>query len=110
MEVSTVTLYALITLIISGVLSWIREWRKHKTWSQNGEDLKEIKDDVKITNDKIDCLDRKVGEAKVKIGEVVTAVSAQKTQCATTTKRFDKAIGDQNQQIIGLARNSGRKR
>ncbi len=110
MEVSTATLYALITLVISGVLSWIREWRKHRTWSKNGEDLKEIKADVKDTNDKIDCVDKKVGEAKVIIGEVKTAVDGQKTQCSTTTKRFDKAIGDQYQHIIDLAKNTGDKR
>lgn len=109
MEVSTTTLYALITLIVSGVLSWIREWQKHRTWSKNGNDLKEIKDDVKTTNDKIDCLDKKMGETRVRIGEIKTAVNSQKLQCAATTTRFDKAIGDQNQQIIGLAKNSGRK-
>jgi peptidoglycan hydrolase CwlO-like protein len=110
MELGSITNYALITLIISGVLQWIREWKKHSTWSKNGDDLKEIKADVKTTHDKIDCLDKKVGEAKVKIVEVKTVVNEQKAQCGRTVKRFDKTIGDQNQQIIDLARNSGGRR
>lgn len=96
-----------IFVLANVLLFWVREWYKHKTWSKNGNHLKEIKNDVKSTNDKVDCIDKKVGETKIKIGEIKTAVSAQKTQCATTIKRFDKAIGDQNQHIIDLA---GRKR
>jgi len=110
MEVGNITLYGLIALIISGVLSWIREWRKHGTWKKNGNDLTEIKSDVKETHKKIDCVDKKVGETKVKIAEVKTAVNAQKTQCSSTVKRFDKAISDQGKQILDLARNQGGKR
>lgn len=110
MEVGTLTLYALITLIISGVLSWIREWKKYRTWSKNGEALEEIKTDVKDTNDKIDAVDQKVGETNVKIAGIKTAVNAQKTQCTATITRFDKAIGDQNKELIALAKEQGRKR
>lgn len=109
MEAGSITLYALIALIISGVLSWIREWQKHKTWSKNGDDLKEIKKDVKDSHTKIDAVDDKVGKTNIKIAEVKTAVNAQKTQCASTVKRFDKAISDQGKQILDLARNSGGK-
>jgi len=85
------------------IVFWIREWRKHKTWDSNGKDLKEIKEDVKSNNVKIEGVDDKVGEITVKIAEVKTAVHAQKSQCTATIKRFDKAIGDQNQSIIDLA-------
>ena len=105
MEPQTGTAIAGAIFVLANVLLfWIREWYKHKTWSKNGNDLKEIKTDVKDTNDKVACVDKKVGEAKVKIGEVKTAVDSQKSQCSSTIKRFDKAIGDQYQHIIDLAR------
>ena len=100
MEVGTTTLFALAVLIINGGIQWIRELRKG---NGNGKDLKEIKD-------KIDCVDKKVGETKLKMVEVKTAVGAQKTQCAATVKRFDRVISDQNKELISLAKESGRKR
>ncbi len=99
MEVGTTTLFALAVLIINGGIQWIRELRKG---NGNGKDLKEIKD-------KIDCVDKKVGETKLKMAEVKTAVGAQKTQCAATVKRFDKTIADQNKELIALAKNGGRR-
>jgi len=106
MQIGNTTLYALILLVINGVLLWIREWRKHRTWAKNGNDLKEIKGQVKAVGDKVDCIDRKVGETKVSMAEVKTAVNDQKEQCTKTVNRFDKAISDQGKEIIQLA---GRK-
>ncbi len=100
MEVGNTTLFALTVLIINGGIQWIRELRKG---NGNGKDLKEIKD-------KLDCVDKKVGETKLKMVEVKTAVGAQKTQCAATVKRFDKTIADQNKELIALAKNGGRRR
>lgn len=94
-------------IIANVLLFWIREWRKHQTWKTNGNDLKEIKEDVKLNNDKMEGIDEKVDDTMVKIAEIKTAVNAQKSQCKQTVNRFDKAISDQNQQIINL---SGRKR
>lgn len=87
-------------VVANTAVFWIREWRKHHTWNKNGIVLMEITNSIKR-------VDEKVGETKVKIAEVKIAVDAQKTQCATTVKRFDKAISDQGQTIIDLA---GRKR
>lgn len=103
MEIGNPTLFALVLLIINGGALWIREWRKHRTWAKNGDDLKEIKGQVKTIDEKVDCIDKKVGETKV-------AVDDQKTQCAATVTRFDKAISDQNRTMISLAKNTGRKR
>jgi len=103
-ELGTVTIYGLIALIINGVALWIREWRKHRTWSKNGDDLKEIKDDVKTMNGKVDTVDGKVGAATVKIAEVKTALEGQAKHCKQTVTRFDKAIGDQNKELISLAK------
>jgi peptidoglycan hydrolase CwlO-like protein len=110
MEVGNITLYALITLIISGVLSWIREWRKHRTWSKNGDDLKEIKEDVKMVNGKVEGIDEKVGQTNLKLAEVKTVVTTQAKHCKQTVGRFDKTIADQNKELISLAKNSGGRR
>lgn len=101
------TIAGAIFVLANVLLFWIREWLKQKVLNKNGNDLKEIKGDVKSTNDKVDCIDEKVGETNIAIAKIKTAVNAQKTQCASTIKRFDKAIGDQNQTIIDLA---GRRR
>ena len=93
-----------IVILANIIIFWVREWIKHKTWSKNGKDLKEIKVDVKDTNDKVDGIESTVGETQIKIAEVKTAIDAQKSQCSSTIKRFDKAIGDQYQHIIDLAR------
>lgn len=90
-------------VVANTAVFWIREWRKHHTWNKNGIVLIEITNSIKR-------VDEKVGETKVKIAEVKTAVDAQKTQCAATVKRFDNAISGQGQQIIDLAKNSRRKR
>ncbi len=104
------TLAGAIFVLANVLLFWVREWLKHKSWSKNDKDLKEIKIDVKSTNDKVDCIDKKVGETNVKIAEVKTAVNTQARHCKQTVERFDKTIGDQNKELISLAKNSGRKR
>ena len=92
MEANPMTI-GIILLIINGGVQWIRELRKPQPWKKNGFALKEIKQ-------KLDCVDKKVGETKV-------AVDAQKEQCVNTVTRFDKTISDQNRELIKLA---GRKR
>jgi len=101
---------AVIFIVLNTAGFWIREWLKHRTWNKNGNTLKEIKTDIKQTHTKIDCVDSKVGETNVELAKISTAVNSQKTQCATTVKRFDKAISDQNLIVVGLAKNSGKKR
>lgn len=100
MEVGNTTLYALVLLIINGGALWIRELRKGKITNGNGKALEEIKE-------KIDCMDKNVGETKGKIIEVKTVVNEQKTQCKRTVDRFDKAITNQGNRLLDLA---GRKR
>ncbi len=92
-----------LVVIANVLLFWVREWKKHQTWKTNGKDLKEIKEDVKSNNTKIEGVDDKVGQVTVKIAEVKTAVSSQTKHCKQTVQRFDKTIGDQNQAIIDLA-------
>lgn len=86
------------------LLFWIREWRKHRTWSANGSDLKEIKEDVKDTNEKIDGIEGTVGETKIKVAEIKVAVSTQAKHCKNTVERFDKAITNQGNQLIDIAK------
>ena len=98
-----------IFVLANVLLFWIREWYKHKTWSKNGSDLKEIKDDVKLTNGKVNCIDKKMGQTNIKIAEVKTVVDAQGKQCRNTVNRFDRVISEHNKTIINLARNTGGK-
>lgn len=93
-----------LVVVANVLIFWIREWKKHQTWKTNGNDLKEIKEDVKLTNSKVDCIDEVVGETKIKIAEIKTAVNAQKSTCKATVLRFDKAISDQGKVIIDLAK------
>jgi len=105
------TIKAIVAIIAFAVVNtaafWIREWLKHRTWNKNGKALKEIKADIKSTHDKVDCVDKKVGETKVEVAEINVAVKEQKTQCATTVRRFDEAIRDQGHQIVDLAGKKG---
>lgn len=106
--VSTRTILIAVAFIVLNTAGfWVREWLKHRTWNKNGKVLEEIKADIKSTHKKVDCVDTKVGETKIEIAKVKTAVNSQKTQCAATVKRFDDTISKQNQQIISLA---GRKK
>jgi len=98
-----------IFVLANVLLFWVREWTKHKTWNKNGKHLREIKAEVKDTNEKINCVDKKVGETNIKMAEVKTIVDAQGKHCRNTVNRFDKAISEHNKTIINLARNTGRK-
>jgi len=79
---------------------WFHEYRKHRAWRTNGTDLKEIKSQIRTVDEKVDCIDKAVGETKAVVNE-------QKAQCKQTVNRFDKTIADQGKEIIKLA---GRKR
>ena len=110
MEVGNTTLFELTVLIINGGIQWIRELKKGKIKNGNGKHLEEIKETIDKFDGKLTIIDGKVGETNIQIGTIKTVVNSQKTQCAATIKRFDKAIGDQNDHLINLAKESGRKR
>lgn len=110
MEVGNTTLYALVILIINGGALWIREFRRGKNESGNGKQLEEIKETIGLCDGKLTAIDEKVGETNIQVAKVKTAVNAQKRQCETTVNRFDKAISDQNKELISLAKNGGRRR
>ena len=88
------------------LLFWVREWRKHRTWSKNGKYLTEIKASVETVNGKVEVVDEKVDQTKIQVAEIKTTVNQQMTQCKSTVRRFDETIGKQNQTLIDLA---GRK-
>ncbi len=110
MEVGNTTLYALVLLIINGGALWIREVRKGKITNGNGKHLEEIKETIDKFDGKLTTIDGKVGETNIQIGKIKTVVNSQKTQCAATVKRFDQTIGDQNKELISLAKEQGRRR
>lgn len=109
-EFGTIANFGLIALIINGVLIWIRELKKGKISNGNGKHLEEIKETMSLCEGKLTAIDGKVGETNIQVAKINTAVNSQKSQCSATIKRFDKAIGDQNRELISLAKDSGRKR
>ena len=86
---------AFIVINVGGF--WFREWKKHRTWRTNGNDLKEIKS-------KLTCVDKKVGETNVAVAEIRVAVDAQKDQCTKTVLRFDEAIREQQKELLAQAK------
>ncbi len=113
-EFGTIANFGLAALLINGVLMWIREWRKHRTWSQNGNELSLKVDEIKTTTllftHSLERMNEHLGEMNVTMAEVKTSVTGQQKTCSTTVKRFDKAFSDQNKELISLAKESGRKR
>lgn len=87
---------AAVALHIGG--TWIREYRKHRTWRTNGSVLKEIKEDVKEISEK-------QGEQGEKMASIVTSVNAQKTQCKTTVSNFNRGMELVNQELLNIAKN-----
>lgn len=76
---------------------WLREWRKHKTWSANGKDLTEIKKEVKSVSGKMNRVNRDVTIIKTKQSEQTRA-------CDKTVTRFDAAITAQQEQLLEIAK------
>jgi len=101
--------YALVLLVINGGALWIREMRKGRKESTNGDDLKEIKETVSTSKNKLSAIDEKVGETNIQVASIRTAMNLQKSNCAATVKRFDKTIADQNKELISLAKEQGRR-
>lgn len=92
-----------IFVLANVIIFWVREWLKNRTWRTNGRDLKEIKEDVKSNNEKLDKVDQKIGETKIKVAEIKTAVNAQARHCKQTVSRFDETMTNQGKEIIKLA-------
>jgi len=109
-EFGTIANYGLIALIVNGVLMWIRELKKGKIRNGNGKHLEEIKETMGLCEGKLTTIGDKVGETNIQVAQIKTAVNSQGRQCASTVKRFDKTIGDQNRELISLAKEQGRQR
>ncbi len=73
-EIGAIIGGAFVTLHIGG--TWLREFKKHRTWRSNGKDLKEIKTDVK------DVKTEQVDQGK-KISAINQSVKSQNEHCKT---------------------------
>jgi len=91
---------ALVVLHIGG--TWLREYRKHKTWSANGKDLKEIKGDVKEVK-------KEQGEQGKKMAVISQSVDDQKMHCHQTVNRISRSMENFNKELLQMAKNKGRK-
>ena len=90
---------ALVVLHIGG--TWLREYRKHKTWSANGKDLKEIKGDVKEVK-------KEQGEQGKKMAAISQSVDDQKTHCHQTVNRITQGMSEFNKELLTQAKNRKR--
>ena len=108
------TIGGAIFVLANVLLFWVREWLKNKTWRKNGNELGAKVDEIKTTTllftHSLERINDNVGEINVSMAEVKTAVNTQSKQCSKTVTRFDKAMGDQNKELISLAKESGRRR
>jgi chromosome segregation ATPase len=109
-------IYLVVGLLLSNIGMWIREWLKHRSWKRNNGSIEtiktlatETKTEVGKTQNKVDCLDRKMGSAREDIREVKTAVKAQTSHCKTTVAHINTAITENSKQIFELAKDKGGK-
>lgn len=76
---------------------WVREWKKHRTWSKNGKDLTEIKADVKDVKGKVDGV-------KTDVTKIKTLQDAQTKVCESTVRRFDNALLMSQKELLEIAK------
>jgi len=86
------------------LIFWYREWRKNRTWKKNGKALDAIQISIDTVNGKVEAIDEKVDETKLKMTQIGTTVNEQKQQCTKTVNRFDRAIRDQGKEMLELAK------
>jgi len=76
---------ALVVLHIGG--TWLREYRKHRTWRANGKDIGEIKQDVKAVKEE------QISQGK-EISAMAQSVNDQKENCKVTVGTDKPREGD----------------
>lgn len=87
---------------------WIREWRKHRTWSKNGTALAEIKEGQAEIKTDMKGVSENLGRVKTAMASIKTQQKAQTNTCKSTVERFDKAILAHGDQILDLAKDKKR--
>jgi len=83
--------------IINVSVFWVREWRKHRTWSKNGIALNEIKSNMKHVKEKVD-------RVRIDITKIKTRQEEQTKACDKTVTRFDAAILKNQGQLLEIAK------
>jgi len=95
MVTEPVTIGGIAVLLISSIGGWIKVWRDTKKNNGNGVLLKEVKETVKNTDEKVDDL-------KVDIAVIKKEVKNQKEHCGQVTKSFEKQIENNRNKIFNL--------
>ena len=90
---------ALVVLHIGG--TWLREYRKHRTWRANGKDIGEIKQDVKAVKEE------QISQGK-EISAMAQSVNDQKENCKVTVGRITQSMSDFNKELLAQAKNKRR--
>lgn len=91
----TATTGGIIVLVISNIGSWLKILRDTKKQNGNGSDLREIKNTVKKTDEKVD-------DMKVDIGSIKTEVGNQKEHCVLMTTSIEKQISANTNRIFNM--------
>jgi len=93
--VEPITTGGIIVLVISSIGSWLKIVRDTKKRNGDGIDLKDIKDTVSKTDEKVD-------DMAIDIGSIKTDVENQKAQCKQITSNFEKQIVDNRNKIFSM--------
>jgi len=93
--VEPITTGGIIFLLISSIGGWLKILKDTKKRNGDGIDLKEIKETVNKTDEKVDIM-------QVDIGSIKTDVSNQKKHCTQVTNSFEKQIGDNTNRIFNM--------
>jgi len=108
---------ALILLVINGGVQWIREWKKHRSWRDNGGHLKDIKQkvDVLVTSASANTANitnltnsianlHNLGEKRFEVlGKIDRQVGAQAARCQEITDNFRGQLRNHGKKLNGLA-------
>ena len=103
----TATWIGIVALIVMNTFSLIREQLKQKAVKKQNGSVDEIKDVVKTVNTKIESLSIKVESNNLEVVKVGIGIEALKTNCHSTTARFEKAILDNQNKYIDLIKDKG---
>lgn len=85
----------IVTLLISNIGMWIREWKKHSTWQKNGKGINEVNKCVKT-------IDGKMDKANVEIGKVQTSIDDQKAFCKKVSGGLSELVAKNSDRIFEL--------
>jgi len=90
-----ITTGGIAILVISSIGGWLKIIRDTKKQNGNGNNLKDIKETVKETGEKVDGM-------TVAIGSIKTDMANQKSNCTQITNNFKEQITNNRDKIFNM--------